>query len=353
MGSEHLNRTAPVVVASILAALVAIVIGGWTLLGHDGEGVLVVTPDDPTDTGQDGTVQKRASGTSTDTVDPAPRASELTRPVGGQVPVEGAVRYVSGGHPFYCSFSLGAIGEPDAHVDCREGRFSVTLGVAEDYVVSDVRIEGEDIVSAAPPRVTRVGPLMSVTLFDPEFVMLTLIDELSRKPIAIASAYRDARPGGSDIDAVSPRRLPSAETRGGTPVRSDGLGRLRLPRTSGPMRWWVVAERYSWKPIYLPDVVGSAMTVTMMAGGSIAVSVPSLRDLNDAMIMMSDSSGRVLGGTPILGKEGNVLLEGIPIGRVKVEVSHRASAGARASYGREEATIFEGGGIGSRRHVAR
>ena len=96
-------------VASILAALVAIVIGGSTLLGHDGEGVLVVTPDDPTDTGQDGTVQKRASGTSTDTVDPAPRASELTRPVGGQVPVEGAVRYVSGGHPLYCRFSLGAM----------------------------------------------------------------------------------------------------------------------------------------------------------------------------------------------------------------------------------------------------
>lgn len=149
---------------------------------------------------------------------------------------------------------------------------------------------------------------------------LIVVDDESGAPLADAVAFvitEIAVRNAKEAPAV-PRRAP-----GGAVLHADDAGRIDLPLSRKPgalTGWYVCAPGHAYATHRLGTAKQADATVRLRAGGSLRVHVPRWSELKDAHVFVSSSDAPGFSTAPDPDAVGELVLQGLPLGKIVVVV---------------------------------
>ncbi len=188
---------------------------------------------------------------------------------------------------------------------------------------------------------------------------IDVVDAATSSPVARSIAksitYMEERLFSKEVPGDSGDELGER-----TAVAGNSQGRIELPPTTTPKRWFVGGDGYAWKLVEIP--LAGPTRVALNPGGGVRVEVVGFADLENARVVITrpqpprDPAKPLLPGfgdrnpdesirdvaMPPSGAPGHFELDGLPPGRWKVVVGREGDFSIGEVYGESEVDVSPG-----------
>lgn len=270
------------------------------------------------------------------------------------VHVRGTVTFDSGRVPARFSFAFWRF-DGTRHVRClvegSAGKFTKRLPYAGEFAVTSMKVDGESHDGFFETFDVVEGANLAVVVEEAREAGVLVVDAASGQPVNGASVHREVDEDHERMVASpAAHNPPGPNTQKAVPLKTDATGRVSLGHGRGEQEVWVIADGFAWSRARVRFARGEDARVALVPGGVVQIRVEDWSRLDDPRMhaweiaagqTKEDVSGIPMQLPPADG-EGELVVDGMPVGRYDVRVLRGAWFKGGEVYGKVVVDVRRG-----------